>query len=76
MRFLGTQRYQHEMGVQRLLAALHVPRDFNQAADALANMETVRFAQLVRASCPSSKLCRLHVLDEWFSLTERKVFAS
>jgi hypothetical protein len=64
------------MDVKRLLASLHVSRDFNQAADALANMDTVRFAQLVWASCPSSKLCRLRVPEEWFSLSDLNAFAA
>ena len=68
MRTLTAARVRHEESVQRLLGACHIMREFNTAADALANMDVELFEYLVGKIKPNSALCRLAVPEEWMVL--------
>jgi hypothetical protein len=77
MRFLARQRARAERQRNRMCSAVHVHRNYNAAADALANADIGRFACLIRQSYPQAALCRLAVpvklgslkdLNDWTAL--------
>ena len=70
MRLLTQQRRCDELRAQRLLSAKHILREFNKAADALANMDIPKFILEIRQIVPAAKLCRLTVPDAYSDLEE------
>jgi hypothetical protein len=53
MRLLTQQRRCDELRAQRLLSAKHILREFNKAADALANMDIPKFILEIRQIVPA-----------------------
>eukprot|EP01049_Picozoa_sp_SAG25_P003680 SAG25_NODE_215_length_11684_cov_261.443677_9_plen_935_part_00 len=61
MRFLARRRARSERARKRLLSTAHVRREFNSAADALANADIPAFIALLRQQMPSAELVQLQV---------------
>ena len=67
MRALTAERAAFEWRRNTCVCGVWVPRDRNQAADALANLDLQRFTGLAAAMFPARQLafCRLHVPAHW-----------
>ena len=76
MRFLASRRYGTELRARRLLSSCHVYRDWNSAADALANMDIGCFMRHILRLIPTAKFCRLSVPEEMFSLGPVNTYAA
>jgi hypothetical protein len=55
-----------ERQIQRLLSSAHVYREFNTAADALANLDIARFIRLILREFPDAEFSRISVPDSVF----------
>ena len=68
LRFLARQRARKERRRGRISHAKQTDRQFNKAADALANVDIPAFEREIRKLVPHARLCRLHVPEHLASL--------
>jgi hypothetical protein len=66
LRQMISGRAMTERQIQRLLSSAHVYREFNTAADALANLDIARFIRLILREFPDAEFSRISVPDSAF----------